>query len=828
MKIVFRADKWCNGCGDLMQVVRTGVIIFLGIWGYAVLPGCANASREIPDVENSKKYQNPNGRHDAWGFVGPGGGGAMFSPTVSPHNPDHAFVSCDMTGSFVTKNGGKSWRMFNLRGRIHFYVFDTRNPDVVYANSSALFRSADAGDTWHVLYPNPQEISGVISKGDHANEVIVTNDSTRRKVWALAVDPDNSQMLYAAIQVDSQLAFYTSDNAGVSWLKEKTLTDGATNIFTDPSSPPKDRTIYITGSKTITARKNGTWYVNNGPNGVKRLTQFTAGFDRRRKELVLYAISGKSYFNRKGEKSGIYISRDGGITWENRQSGLAAMRKIGAPMPEWRSIATSASHPDIVYISYTNLEVHKDSVFIGVAKSEDFGKTWRLVWKDNIAQSAASALRRLQSGKMNGWIDERFGPGWGENPFAMGVGSSDPDICYATDFGRTIRTSDGGKTWQQVYTTKKEGGGWTSSGLQVTTGYMMAFDPFDKNHMLMANTDTGLMESEDGGESWSSATHRNGVPRLWVNSTYWLAFDPMMKGRLWAAMSRNHDLPRPKMWRNRSVDYFEGGVLLSDDGGKSWHPTSSDIGEAAITHLLIDPESDPNARTLYACAFGKGVFKSTDGGKTWQQKNKGIEGEEPLAWRIVRREKDGDLFLIVSRRSEDGSIGNDNDGALYHSGDGAELWTKMTLPLGANGPTSMATDPENPDRLILSAWGRPSQGKFSPDVGGGIYISENGGVSWVQVLEEDQHIHDITIDPRNKVYYACGFNASAYRSDDGGNMWQRIKGYNFKWGKRVDPDPMDPEKIFIVTFGGGVWYGPARGDEGAVEDIVTPVLTYAY
>ena len=29
----------------------------------------------------------------------------MFSPAISPHNPNYAFVACDMTGSFVTYDG---------------------------------------------------------------------------------------------------------------------------------------------------------------------------------------------------------------------------------------------------------------------------------------------------------------------------------------------------------------------------------------------------------------------------------------------------------------------------------------------------------------------------------------------------------------------------------------------------------------------------------------------------------------------------------------------------------------------------------------------------
>jgi photosystem II stability/assembly factor-like uncharacterized protein len=419
----------------------------------------------------------------------------------------------------------------------------------------------------------------------------------------------------------------------------------------------------------------------------------------------------------------------------------------------------------------------------------------------------------------SGWLDERFGPGWGENPFHMGVAAHDPEVCFATDFGRTIKTVDGGDTWQQLYTDKLAGGGWMSRGLQVTTGYMVAFDPFDPLHVFLADTDTGLMESFDGGKSWTSATFNNGVPRHWVNSTYWLIFDPEKNGRVWALMSRNHDLPRPKMWRHMDMSDYMGGVLISDNGGKSWQVISQDMGEAAATHILFDPDSDPENRTLYVCAFGKGVYKSEDGGISWQQKNRGIEKSQPAAWRMTRR-KDGELFLVVFRKSDDGSIGNDRDGALYRSSDGAETWVKMNLPEGVNGPTSLIVDPDNPDQILLSAWGRYGENRFSPNRGGGIYLSGDDGASWSPVLTCEQHIHDLTVDPGSGTYYAAGFNASAYRSPDKGRNWFRIKGYNFKWGKRVQPDPADPDKIYIITFGGGVWHGPAKGDENALEDII--------
>src|SRR5207253_2574302 len=150
---------------------------------------------------------------------------------------------------------------------------------------------------------------------------------------------------------------------------------------------------------------------------------------------------------------------------------------------------------------------------------------------------------------------------------------------------------------------------------------------------------------------------------------------------------------------------------------------------------------------------------------------------------------------------------NEGAGALYRSADGAEHWTLMALPEGVNAPNGLAVDPNDPQRLYLAAWSRVLDGKA---VDGGLFLSTDGGKTWKNVLSEDQHIFDVTIDPHDpKRLYACGFSSSAWHSTDRGEHWKRIQGYNFKWGQRVFPDPSDPSKIYVTTFGGSVWHGPA-------------------
>ena len=210
-------------------------------------------------------------------------------------------------------------------------------------------------------------------------------------------------------------------------------------------------------------------------------------------------------------KAGIYISRDGGATWENSTAGLMKHWHEGAAVPRMNAIAACAGKPDVVYVSYRDSdrrgsggEDGGDDRILGTAKSEDGGRTWELAWKDTFITAAPNYE--------GVWIDERYTPTWGDAPFSIGVSPTNPDVCYASDFGRTVRTLDGGKTWKAVSSKRVPGGEWTTTGLDVSCCYAVHFDPHDAKHCFISYTDIGLMESHDGGASWDSAT-RNGVPQ---------------------------------------------------------------------------------------------------------------------------------------------------------------------------------------------------------------------------------------------------------------------------------------------------------------------------
>ena len=755
----------------------------------------------------SAQAPGPAPRLDAWKIIGPGGGGTTASPTISPNDPKLVVLRCDMSGAYITHDGGNSWRMFNLRTGLASFAFDPNNPKRIYAGGAALWRSDDAGATWSMVFPDPTKKTVEHQNGDHADYSLTTEDpSYVAAMWIglIVVDPKDSSL---------HIAFWDKSQNATTLLVSK---DGGAS-FQREADYPGDGLMFLS--------ENGGNRLALGLRGVNTLqlekTRSVGGSDLKITHATGGDTSGRIKLYATTSDGGLSVSEDEGRSWQVRTP------QLGQQGAQFGAVAAASENGQIAYVGFRDMKMGErlDDFYNGIAKTTDGGRSWSIVLKESTKLA----------GNMDGsWIDQRSNSSNFDGsksiifdaPYGLSVAPGHPEIVYATDMFRTYRTLDGGKTWAQVNSVRVGDNRWTTRGLDVTTSYGVQFDPFDPKHIFIDYTDIGAFQSYDGGQSWETAT--NGVEDEWRNTTYWLAFDPNVKGLMWGAFSFVHDLPHPKMWRHMDATDFTGAVEMSTDGGKHWAMSNDGMDQTAVTHILVDPVSPVGSRYLYACGFGKGVYKSMDNGKTWELKNLGIQEQNPYAWRIVRS-ADGVLYLIVARSNEGrygakiagGVSAAVGDGALYRSIDEAEHWKQIPLPANVNGPIGLAIDPRDSKRMYLAAWG---QEHLPVDVGGGVYLTTDGGRTWTESFGESQHVYDLTIDPKSPdTLYISGFDAGAWRSTDAGAHWQRIQGYNFKWGHRVIVDPQDQSQIYITTFGGSVWHGPAAGDPKATEDILTPV-----
>jgi photosystem II stability/assembly factor-like uncharacterized protein len=267
------------------------------------------------------------------------------------------------------------------------------------------------------------------------------------------------------------------------------------------------------------------------------------------------------------------------------------------------------------------------------------------------------------------------------------------------------------------------------------------------------------------------------------------------------------------MFGDQGFAQYHGGVAVSVDDGRTWIISNAGLPENSIcTNILIDRSSSVQSRTIYISVFDRGIYKSTDGGKNWKEVNNGL-GDNRYAWQI-RQNPHGRLFALFARGERNGKT---IDGTIYFSDDKAANWQKLKLPDSMNSPHDLLTDPVHPETMYVSCWPRTSDGK---DISGGVIKTDDGGLTWKQVFDERVRVNSAGMDPVDpKVIYINTFQNAAYRSEDSGKTWKRIEGYRFKWGQRVIPDINNRDMIFLSTYGGSVFYGPAKGIPNASDDI---------
>lgn len=99
---------------------------------------------------------------------------------------------------FKSTDCGKNWTQLWEGGSVSKILLDPKNPNIIYANPLGVIKSTDGGSTWSEI-----------------DEGLILNFTTR--VHSLAIDPNNSDRVYAGTAGFGAGWLYISENGGNTW-----------------------------------------------------------------------------------------------------------------------------------------------------------------------------------------------------------------------------------------------------------------------------------------------------------------------------------------------------------------------------------------------------------------------------------------------------------------------------------------------------------------------------------------------------------------------------------------------------------------------------------
>jgi photosystem II stability/assembly factor-like uncharacterized protein len=168
-------------------------------------------------------------------------------------------------------------------------------------------------------------------------------------------------------------------------------------------------------------------------------------------------------------------------------------------------------------------------------------------------------------------------------------------------------------------------------------------------------------------------------------------------------------------------------------------------------------------------------------------------------------------------------------GVIFLSDDGGHNWSRFAK-LGAGDDyvlDHMAFDPQNSKNIFVSAWSVQDQNA------GDIFRTRNGGKDWEALpAMHGKSVRAMAVSASDNKVIVAGALDGVYRSNDGGNNWQRISSNDgvVKNIESIAVDPKDPNVVYAGTWhlawktsdGGANWQHINKGmiDDSDVFSII--------
>ena len=657
-------------------------------------------------------------------FIGPDGNRAIAVAGVSSDHNTY-YIGAASGGLFRTKNNGISWQsIFDDQdvSSVSALAVSQENPNIVWAGTGetfvirpahaigdGIYKSTDGGDTW-------------------------SNMGLKKtaRIARVVIHPENDNIVYAAALghtygPQKERGIYRTNNGGKSW--EQVL-------FVDENTGGIDIAIDLNNPDFLLASMweihINTWGLNSG-----------------------------------GESGGVFISRDGGDSWERQdKNGLPGGK--GKPVGKV-AIAISQSNPNTMYALCE--EAHP-----GLYRTDNGGKSWQLITRNHTLAERAPYYMR------------------------MAVDPDNPEKIYVLNVQFSI-SEDGGKTIKSGY---RAGG----------DNHDIWIDPENGNRIMVAHD--GCASITNDGKTFKRVV-------LPIAQMYHAHVDDQIPYNVYGNRQDGYSYRGPSNSRERGISLghwrsfggCESGFGIPDpndnniiwsgcyDGGLEVY----DVRTGHARNVRVWPEAsygwEPkdlkyrwhwtfpihiSEHKKHAVYVGSQyVHRSTDFGQSWevispdltlnlkshQQSSGGIAIDNLMTF-------DGSvLFAITESPMKQGLIWvGSNDGQIHLSRNGGRNWDNLTdnIEMPPWGTISNIEASRFDKGTAYISVDFHQMGNFDPY----IYKTEDYGKSWKHISSDipksySSFVHVVREDHKTPGVLYAGTDNGLYVSVDDGDNWERIK-----------------------------------------------------